>query len=158
MKPTYKYLIFGALAAGIVYLIIRLMKPRGERNNNPGNIKLTGIKWMGKVPNSKNTDGTFEQFTHIAYGIRALMKDLIKDIKTDGQNTIRALITEFAPGSENDTGAYINAVSKSTGFGADEVLTPDFETVKKLVRAITRHENGRDFLSDIDIEKAWNLI
>lgn len=43
------------------------MLPRGIRNNNPLNIKI-GNDWKGEVP---NTDGTFEQFESMEYGLRA---------------------------------------------------------------------------------------
>ena len=71
--------------------------PRGIRNNNPGNLILTGIKWRGSVPSYKNTDKTFEQFVDYSYGVRAMLMDIIKDVVVDRQNTIRELITEYAP-------------------------------------------------------------
>ncbi|MCA9329527.1 hypothetical protein KDA11_02695, partial [Candidatus Saccharibacteria bacterium] len=34
--------------------------PRGIRNNNPGNIRISNNQWRGKIPVSQNTDGSFE--------------------------------------------------------------------------------------------------
>ena len=79
---------------------------RGIRNNNPGNLVKTSIQWKGKV---KGSDSRFETFANIYYGVRAAGLDLIADIKK-GKNTIRKLITEYAPPNENDTTAYINKV------------------------------------------------
>ena len=43
---------------------------RGWRNNNPGNIRLTGTHWLGM--SDKQTDGVFVQFQTATYGIRAM--------------------------------------------------------------------------------------
>ena len=56
------------------------MIPIGLRNNNPGNLRFTSIKWVGKVPRAENIDGAFEQFRHLRYGIRAMILDLRSDI------------------------------------------------------------------------------
>lgn len=48
------------------------MITRGVRNNNPFNIKMSNKNnWLGKVKHSSNTDGTFEQFISMKYGLRA---------------------------------------------------------------------------------------
>ena len=58
-------------------------KPRGERNNNPGNLIKTSIKWKGKVETEGNSDGHFEQFYEMKYGVRAMLKDIMNDIKNN---------------------------------------------------------------------------
>jgi hypothetical protein len=110
---------------------------RGLRNNNPGNLKSLGIPWQGKI----GTDGTFDIFDTMENGIRALTKDLKKDFFTDGQETITALISEFAPGSENNTAAYIARVSEAVGKGPDAVLDWAADSFS-LIKGIIRHENG----------------
>lgn len=112
--------------------------PRGIRNNNPGNLKKSSIRWFGKIESS---DSVFEQFVDIRYGIRALAKDITNDIKK-GKNTIAALISEFAPATENKTRAYINYVSQATGIDENARLNTEFGTIFRLVKAIIRHENG----------------
>lgn len=47
--------------------------PRGLRNNNPGNIRLSTTKWQGEV---KGPDPVFCTFRSMPYGYRALMKVL----------------------------------------------------------------------------------
>ena len=47
---------------------------RGLRNNNPLNIRLTGTCWQGM--SKEQTDGTFVQFTTMAYGYRAAWRIL----------------------------------------------------------------------------------
>lgn len=74
---------------------------RGTRNNNPGNIKLTSLSWRGKVPNSKNTDGIFEQFTEMPYGIRALYRLLVTYVNRYKLRSVDSIIDRYAPSGEN---------------------------------------------------------
>lgn len=133
--------------------------PRGIRNNNPGNLVITRIPWKGKVPRAKNTDGKFEQFVTMEWGLRAMMMDVRGDIVKDGKNTIRTLITEYAPKWENDTLGYINVVSKKVGLKPDQVIPVDKNTMTRLIEAIITHENGGlHGITMAQIEKAWDLL
>lgn len=78
-----------------------LQMKRGTRNNNPGNIKLTSLSWRGKVPNSENTDGTFEQFREMPYGIRALYRLLVTYVNKYKLRSVDAIIDRYAPSGEN---------------------------------------------------------
>lgn len=113
---------------------------RGIRNHNPGNIKISGSAWQGKrIP---NTDGTFEQFTDPAYGIRALAKTLLTYQQKHGLNTVRGLITRW---SATDQAPYIANVAKAIGMNPDNGLDlyarPDL--LRGIVVAIIRQENGQ---------------
>ncbi len=126
---------------------------RGVRNNNPGNIK-TGQGWKGVVTN----DGTFDIFSDDTWGLRALAMDLQAKVNR-GLTTIRQIITEYAPPSENDTAKYIAAVSAQSGIGPDDQLTfPD--DWPDLMRAIVTHENGSDgsYISDADIAQGISMM
>ena len=48
--------------------------PRGLRNNNPGNIRITKDKWQGL--REKQEDKSFFQFTEMKWGYRALIRTL----------------------------------------------------------------------------------
>lgn len=114
--------------------------PRGIRNNNPLNIRHGNV-WFGEVPTP--TDAEFEQFCQMEYGIRAAFVILRRYIRRYGHNTVRSIITTWAPSSENNTGAYIMSVCKRTGLDPDEmILYEDKETMCKLVAAMCVHENG----------------
>jgi hypothetical protein len=133
--------------------------PRGIRNNNPGNLKITPLKWKGKIPFDKNTDGVFEQFETMAYGIRAMLIDLKGDIEKDGLNTITKVINEYAPPSENLTSNYINLVSKQMGIGPNTVFKADRDTLIRLGSAITGVENGWSYQLPISkIMEGYDLI
>lgn len=135
--------------------------PRGIRNNNPGNIKISSSAWQGKVPVSQNTDGTFEQFTSYAYGVRAMLKLLQNYIQRDGKDTIRKIIYKYAPPGgtdKNPTENYIRKVSEWSGIGADQRITFTRSTVKPLSQAMAYFENGRPAISDTQFEQGWNLL
>ena len=120
---------------------------RGLRNNNPGNIKDDGTPWLGKV----GSDGIFVIFSDITWGIRAMAK-AITTMVNRGDNTIRLLINEWAPPSENSTDAYVNDVAGQTGQGADDLLQLDPATLHDLIRAIINHENGAQAAQVLDAD------
>ncbi|WP_316632672.1 hypothetical protein [uncultured Flavobacterium sp.] len=133
---------------------------RGIRNNNPGNLVLTNIAWQGKIPNAQNTDKHFEQFTEIKYGIRAMLRDLTNDIDK-GKNTVRKLITEYAPPSENDTQKYIDVISKAVGLDPDQTIKiVDAKFYLVIARAIIKHECAPDhnLIYDSDIQDAIDIM
>ena len=113
--------------------------PRGVRNNNPGNIEW-GDPWQGLVPTDKRTDPRFCQFSSPAYGIRALARTLITYQDKYGIRTVTAAINRWAPPVENDTGAYVRAVQRAVG--GDAVNMHDYASLRPVVEAIIRHENG----------------
>ena len=133
---------------------------RGIRNNNPGNLVITNNAWIGKIPKSQNNDGRFEQFSEVKYGIRAMIIDILGDIGK-GKNTIRKLITEYAPSFENDTNKYINVVASSLRMNPDSVIKEvDYIFIHKISRAIITHENGKDgaLIADSDIFEAIDIV
>ena len=138
------------------------MASRGFENNNPGNLVITSASWKGKVPLHLNTDGHFEQFTQMYWGLRAMMIDIVGDIVKDGKNTLRKLIHEYAPAFENNTSAYINYVSNKTGLKPDEAIKLDKSLLAKIIRAKIEVENGKDpsdkYYTDKDFNKAFSEL
>lgn len=118
--------------------------PRGVRNNNPGNIRRNPAnKWQGRVPLSQNPDPEFEQFVSPAFGIRALAVLLINYQDKYNARSIRAIIKRFAPPTENDTSAYVDAVAERMRVDPDTVLDMhDYAHLRPLVEAIIAHENA----------------
>lgn len=93
--------------------------PRGIRNKNPLNIRI-GNKWLGEVP--APTDTQFEQFTMMEYGVRAGFLLIKRYIERYHLNTIKLIVSRWAPTSENKTCAYIASVEKLSGIPADKKL------------------------------------
>lgn len=129
----------------------------GLRNNNPGNL-VSGINWQGLI----GTNGGFCVFENIAYGIRALAMDIRTDF-SQGQNTVRELISEFAPASDprNPTNDYIKYVSAALRVNPDTALQFDRATLQGLIRAIMNYENGVNnsaLITDQDINEGIDLM
>ena len=115
--------------------------PRGIRNNNPGNIRHSKVRWVGEAEDQPDPD--FVTFSGPKYGIRAICKVLMSYQDDDGCRTIRQLIRRWAPPGENDTGAYVAAVSRACGLGPDEPANVQTSAVMTpLVETIIRQENG----------------
>ncbi|MEN0037460.1 MAG: hypothetical protein AAGC78_10335 [Cellvibrio sp.] len=136
-----------SLFDNVVSTVSSVLEKRGIRNNNPGNLIITNIKWNGKIPLDKNTDGKFEQFIDAHHGIRAMFMDVRGDVEKDGKNTIKKLITAYAPPGENNTASYIQAVVNRVGIGADTKILPAHYL--NLLKAIIQHENGKQPYSDV---------
>jgi hypothetical protein len=115
--------------------------PRGLANNNPGNIIISGNAWAGKVPVAQNTDGTFEQFTSLEYGIRA-MGENIYNILQNGAGTLTDLITTYAPPSQNDTASYINTVATDTGLDPNTPVDLSAANLQAIATAMMGVECG----------------
>jgi hypothetical protein len=115
--------------------------PRGIRNNNPGNLNYVGQAGATK---EGGPNGRFAVFQSAEAGLRALA-DQLRRYGTRGINSVRAIISKFAPASENNTQAYIGSVSKGLGIGADSALDlNDPRVLQSLMGAIIKVENGKN--------------
>ena len=131
--------------------------PRGIRNNNPGNLIYTTIKWNGKLPKEQNKDRRFEMFIAPVYGVRAMIKDLKHDIEK-GKSTVPQLIEEYAPRFENNTDNYINTVCKELKVSKTAKLLPTKNTLRLLVLSISKVETGGNYVSNDLFEQAYAII
>lgn len=114
-----------------------MSQPRGIRNNNPGNIRH-GDKWIGMSANQ--TDPEFVQFETPEYGIRAMYRIFINYNEKHNLKTISDYIKRWAPPSENDTNAYILAVSNAMEKHPNYKLT--WYDTPALIAAVIKQENG----------------
>jgi len=136
--------------------------PRGIRNNNPGNLKISSSNWLGKMPEDERIENfnetVFETFYSFDYGYRAMLK-LIQNYYKQGYTTLRQIINRYAPKSENDSGAYINFVSNKTGISPDEDLQlPNKETLFIVTKYMVWMENGGDYITREHFNRAYELI
>lgn len=125
----------------------RGLTPRGVRNNNPGNIEFNPANnWEGQK--GVEPEGRFAQFQSPEDGIRAVHK-LLTNYGKRGVDTIQEIISTYAPRADNNnTDAYIKAVSKDLGIAPNQAIDlTDLDTSARAVAAILRHENGGDFYS-----------
>lgn len=128
--------------------------PRGIRNNNPLNIRHGNV-WLGEVNNP--TDPEFEQFCTMEYGLRAAFMILRRYIRRYGHNTIRTIVSTWAPSNENNTTAYIERVAAQMKLDPDEPIKyEDDETMYKLVEAMCLVECGTQ-VDESKIIKAYKM-
>lgn len=115
--------------------------PRGIRNNNPGNLNYVGQAGATK---EAGPNGRFAVFRSAEEGLQALAHQL-RLYGQRGINSIRSVISKFAPASENNTQAYIGSVSKNLGVGSDAALDlNDPRVLQSLMGAIIKVENGKN--------------
>ena len=114
---------------------------RGERNNNPGNIRINSAwTWQGQT--GADSDG-YVIFNTVENGVRAMTKDLKTKIAR-GLNTIAKIIPVYAPEFENPTSTYITRVSEWAATPKDKVIDPANKVqMLAIVSAMIRFENGR---------------
>lgn len=121
--------------------IAKVNLPRGIRNNNPLNIRR-GSHWLG-LSESQN-DPEFCQFNTMTFGVRAAFRLLRTYILDRKWNTIRMIISHWAPAAENDTERYINEVCRLTGLADNYVISYyDREVMTSIFNAMCQVENGQ---------------
>lgn len=129
------------------------MKARGLRNNNPGNIRK-GIDWQGM--SAEQPDPAFVTFDDPVYGIRAMNRILRTYEKVHGLDTVRGIISRWAPPTENDTDSYVRSVADRLGVDPDEPI--DVQAyADQLTAAIIKHENGINPYSQAQIRAGVEL-
>lgn len=132
------------------------MEPRGIRNCNPGNIRLSKDKWKGLRP--VQTDKEFFRFTEMRWGYRALLRTLQNYRWKHSLQTIEGMISRWAPPVENHTSDYISAVCKK--LQVPSTYSPDVEdkgTMCAIAAAISEVENGIPAVMQ-DVEAGWDLL
>lgn len=133
------------------------MTTRGERNNNPMNLRISIAPWKGKI--TPNTDGSFEQFDTAINGIRAGAKILENYYRLHGLSTVAQIINRWAPPIENITDYYISDVCRIMAVGVDDHLDLlDATVLGNLVASIIYHENGEQPYSSKEIEVAISQV
>lgn len=131
------------------------MSVRAVRNNNPGNIRI-GQPWQGLMPRSQMSteqaaETQFAVFMTPMWGFRA-MATIFHTYSRRGKDTIRELISAWAPPSENDTEAYIAAVAHACAMSPDAIF--DFsnsQAMADLCHAVSVHECGGWFFKNDDL-------
>lgn len=131
-------------------------KPRGLRNCNPGNLRITKDQWKGLKPVQE--DKSFFQFTEMKWGYRALIRTLQNYRRKHGCQSIADFIRRWAPPVENNTSGYISRVCK-------EMMVPDCyvpdvddkDTMCSFAAAISQVENGVPAVM-ADVESGWDAL
>lgn len=153
--------------------------PRGIRNNNPLNIRRSKNKWLGEVGYlvvevkdktgengaARFYDNSFCQFETRVYGYRAAFRLIKTYMDKYGCNTIRKIVSRWAPPSENNTERYVNFVAGYVMCGADEEFgLKGKDIIMSIVCAMATQENGWEYCPDNDaahlqdVETAYTMV
>ena len=129
---------------------------RGLRNNNPGNIRRSKVRYRGEVTPSR--DPEFKEFSSMAYGYRAMFVLLDTYRSRYGLDTIRKMLNRYAPPTENFTNGYVRFVADYSGVMPDEVIdTRAQRDMVPIVAAMSKIENGVA-ANRADVEEGWRLF
>lgn len=119
-----------------------IFTPRGIRNNNPGNIRLSSARWRGQK--AQQMDNAFVEFETPLMGLRALMVLLLTYYRKFNLDSVGSILRRYAPPHENATDHYIESVAKRLGVEREQGLKmEDAKVLAAFASAIVRHENGR---------------
>lgn len=140
-KFSINYIYIAALGAATLFFLLpgdSMKQTRGIRNNNPGNIRgNNAYQWRGEVGRD---DLDFVVFDAPENGIRAIARTLNTYSNKYGINTLKDIISRWAPSIENNTEAYIQHAEQALKISRH---TPIGEQHKAdLIKVIIQHENG----------------
>lgn len=128
--------------------------PRGIRNNNPGNIKHNAANdWVGMTGQDKDN---FVIFSRPEFGIRAMGR-IFDSYQRRGLVNLKMMIDAWAPAEENDNDSYLAHVMQLTGWQWTHMPLRAEGDYHALVKAIIKHENGRQPYTDELITAALAL-
>lgn len=124
--------------------------------NNPLNIRsVKSNQWQGETT-SVHGQG-FEQFDTMESGLRAALINIRTYLKR-GINTPKAIISTWAPESENPTNNYISFVCAKGGLKPDQKLTFSNADMKKLLIPMSRFEQGKDVITEDMFNKVFGKL
>ncbi len=119
---------------------LRPSTPRGIRNNNPLNLEFRDQPGAAMESGSRPR---FARFGSMDDGVTAATRQLLL-YGQRGHDSVQAIVSRWAPPSENNTAAYIADVSSALGVRPGQTLNlRDPEVMGQLIGAMARKENGR---------------
>jgi hypothetical protein len=112
-------------------------RPRSVRNHNPTNLRyISRNPFNGQIGN----DGGYGIYETDALGVRAAFLNLWNYF-TSGTNTIRTIVSKWAPSNENPTQAYINFLAQWVKVSPDQPLQYSTHAVA-IIQGLARFETG----------------
>lgn len=128
---------------------------RGYRNNNPLNIRRSTDRWFGM--SEEQPDREFVKFKALEYGLRAAIKIIRRYISHYKCDTIRKIVSRWAPASENDTESYIRYVACKAEISADQQIdVKDRLVIARIIAAMSYYESKWDITTSY-IMNVWQL-
>ena len=119
-----------------------LTGPVGGRQNNPFDLRPVG-----------QSTG-FQSFGDMQAGVTAGFRNLLFAQDGHHRNTLKQIISAYAPSSENDTKKYIDSVVSQTGYGADQQIDlHDRKVLKSVGNAMLNREGTAGNVTDDQLNK-----
>lgn len=128
---------------------------RGKRNNNPLNIRRSTDRWFGM--SDEQPDKEFVTFKALEYGLRAAIKIIRRYITHYRCDSIRKIVSRWAPSSENDTESYINYVATWVRISPDQSIDArDKLIISNIIQAMSVFESQWE-IPIVTIYNVWQL-
>lgn len=122
-----------------------------DRFNNPGN-----LRWAEGYETSNTKSGKFAVFPTLDEGVLAATKQL-QIYGQRGKNTVRDIVSKWAPSNENNTEEYIRHVVRSTKFNENEKLNlNDPYVLAKLISAMASKEGAGSRVTEDRVIQIYN--
>ncbi|EJU6096670.1 hypothetical protein N4Y30_000188 [Salmonella enterica] len=122
-----------------------------DRFNNPGN-----LRWAEGYETSNTKSGKFAVFPTLDEGVLAATKQL-QIYGQRGTNTVRDIVSKWAPSNENNTEEYIRHVVRSTKFNENEKLNlNDPYVLAKLISAMASKEGAGSRVTENRVIQIYN--
>lgn len=120
-------------------------QPRGIRNNNPLNLEYRPGQ------GAASSDGRFGVYSDMEGGVAAASRQLLLYQDRDRLNTIKGIISKWAPPSDhNDTAGYIKQVSDMLKVDPDQQIDlHDPNMMAALIIGMGRRESGKILSPDV---------
>lgn len=122
------------------------METRGIRNKNPFNIKRSCNHWHGKI--KRPTDNVFEQFTRMQYGIRAGVLLLRNGYLNKGFDTVKKIISRYAPACENNVDRYCDYIYQNSPLSPETKIVFNSLSFFHLCHTICMYESKYNLTYD----------
>ena len=118
------------------------------------NIRRSVQEFQGEITSN---DLSFKTFRSMSYGYRAAMKILKTYITKYKCDTIKSIISRWAPENENNTQGYIKTVSSRTKIPISQKITFTKGFICAIVSAMSYVENGVK-ADEKEIALGWDLL
>lgn len=118
---------------------------RGIRNNNPLNLEFR------QGQGATGSDGRFGTYANMEGGVAAASRQLMLYQDRDHLNTIKGIISKWAPSSDNnDTSGYVKQVSGTLNVDPDQQIDlHDQNMMSALIMAMAKRESGAKLSPDV---------
>jgi len=127
--------------------VVQGMEPSlAIKRNNPGNIRDASGKG-------------FASYESPTAGLSAMASLIGVYNDKYGLNTVKGIVSRYAPPSENNTGAYVTNVSNATGFGPNQKIdVHDPKVLAPLLSAMVKQEQGKQPFSQDQLNAAAQQV